>query len=132
MNKSDYMEKIEREFDKISETISMMSDEDVVECYNIYLISNNYDDEQIYYMDDIESNWCHCSIHEILENIDFEEFDVNDTFYHYTIYGCSSFSDVFADNSPIANDMGELVLDIYHNHEKYTDILEIAELYDFE
>lgn len=110
--------------ERITEVLNDLSDYELIEAHNRYCENNNYMDDYIDYMSEIDCMFSGMSATEFLSKIDFNNFDVNHNYFVYTIYGLVSFDYVADDNCPI--DIDEIASYILNN----SDDLDCSEIAD--
>lgn len=113
-----------KSLDRIIEVLNDLSDYELIDVHNRYCENNNYMDDYIEYMSEIDCMFSGMSATEFLSKIDFDNFDVNNNYFVYTIYGLVSFDYVDDDNCPICID--EIASYILNN----SDDLECSEIAD--
>lgn len=110
--------------ERITEVLNDLSDYELIDVHNRYCENNNYMDDYIDYMSEIDCMFSGMSATELLSKIDFDNFDVNNNYFVYTIYGLVSFDYVDDDNCPICID--EIASYILNN----SDDLDCGEIAD--
>lgn len=111
--------------ERIEEVLNGLSTEDIVSAWNEYQQANNYEDELIP-MYELDDYFCGCTVTEFLGKIDMDEFDLNDDYFRYTIYGIASVSDVF--DVIYIDELAQYMDD----NEEYFDVYEIEEIFEEE
>jgi len=77
--------------ERIQEVLCDMSERELIfDVYNEWCSKNNYDDDRIDNMCDIDDFLGECSFTEALKQIDTDNFDLSDDYIMCTIYGYKS------------------------------------------
>ena len=116
------MEK-EQKIKKVIELLENMDNSDIISIHNEYCDNNNYYDDRIYDMcefDDLHSNMTPL---DIINNID-RDFNANDDYFYFTIYGAKSFSYISDCDIISIEDIANYIVD--ENESLYND--DLAEL----
>lgn len=112
-------------YDKLMATIEAMQDYEVIDLHNQMCEGNNYMDDYIY-NNDIDELLCGKSPSEVVNEL-HSDYNINDNYAVFTIYGLNSFSYLNDESSPI--DYDEIVNYILGNEDDcgYSEIAEILE-----
>lgn len=86
------MEK-ENKIKELKELLENLTDSELVDVWNEYCDNNRYYDDKINYMDWLDDDLQSKTPTQIIDMID-EDFNTNDKYYKYTIWGIESFSDI--------------------------------------
>lgn len=110
---------------KVVECLEDMWLEDIVSIWNAYVECNNYYDDYIYNMCDLDYELESLTPTEILRKAEGEDFKTSDSFFYHTIYGINSCNNV--EDSPIC--ISDLAYYIIDNDDSLgnTDIEDILE-----
>lgn len=113
-------------YDALMATIEAMQDYEVIDLHNQMCEGNNYMDDYIY-DNDIDELLCGKNKPSEVVNELHEDYNINDNYAVFTIYGLNSFSYLGDENSPI--DYDEIVNYILDNDDDcgYSEIAEILE-----
>lgn len=117
-------------YDALYATIEGMQDYEIIDLHNQMCEGNKYMDDYIY-DNDIDELLCGRKPSEVVNEL-YEDYNINDDYAVFTIYGLNSFSYLGAENSPI--DYDEIINYIIDNEDDcgYSEIAEILEEYDEE
>ena len=116
--------------DALMATIEAMQDHEIIDLHNQMCEGNNYMDDYIY-DNDIDDLLCNQKPSEVVNAL-HRDYNINDDYAVFTIYGLNSFSYLGDENSPI--DYDEIVNYILDNEDDcgYSEIAEILEEEDEE
>ena len=112
--------------EKVEEVLNDLSDSKLMEVNNQYCQNNNYVDDEIFYMEELDEFVCieGMGLTEILDK--YGDINTGYKFFKFTVYGIEGFNDV-ADNI----DMYDIAKYIVENDEDF-DNDEIREVLDGE
>ena len=112
--------------DAVVEVLETVRSAKLIEMWNERCEEWNYMEDYIDY-NDIDGLLYGCSPSEVLNRIDTENYNMNDTYVVDTQYGYRSFDFADDDNSPIElSDLAEYIV----MEEAYFDIDELSELFE--
>ena len=116
------MEKTKK-YDAIMEALESMDNDDLVDINNEYCDKNNYSDDRIYRMYELDELFGDMRVTEFLEKLT-DEFRVSDDYFKYGIYGLES-TDLPSDWMDISD-----IADYIESHDDSLRNNEIQEILD--
>lgn len=115
-------------FERINERLENMDTDELLAVYNEYCQRNNYYDDEIFEMCEI-NNFLSGTAEEILNGIVADSFNINNNYFRVTIYGIESFD--YPDDYIHTEDIARYI-DRTENDFGDSDIAEILDEYEEE
>lgn len=112
-------------FERINEILENMDTAELLAVHNEYCQRNNYYDDEIFEMWEI-NNFLSGTAEEILNGIVADSFNINNNYFHVTIYGIESFD--YPSDYIYTEDIAEYI-DRTENNFGNSDIAEILDEY---
>lgn len=81
------------EFEKVKSVLENLDDSELMRIWNEYTQMNSYDDQEIFEMYMFDELMDGRKPSEILNKV-ASDFDINDDYFVWGVYGCESFNDV--------------------------------------
>lgn len=79
----------------ITEVLDNLYDSSLVCVWNDYCDSVNYCDDKVYCMNELDELCGNESLTSFLNNLDIGNFDLNDDYFYFSIWGLRSLSDIY-------------------------------------
>jgi hypothetical protein len=104
-------------YDKVLDVLSDLSEDDLISVWNEYCEKNNYADDTVYYMYDLDDIYGYgldgLSITDIINTVrdDFGDFDTSCDYFGVTMYGYESFDSLDSFSRFDMNDLCRYIVD---------------------
>lgn len=105
-------------YDKVLDVLSDLSEDDLISVWNEYCDANNYVDDRIYYMSELDDVYGYgvfdnSPITDIIDTIrdDFNDFDTSCDYFGVTMYGYESFDSPDSFSGFDINDLCKYIVD---------------------
>ena len=111
----------------VYEALENMEDDNILWIWNDYCDDNGYSEYRLYPMFELDDLFCDCKVSDFLNAIDTDGFSLNDDYFHDSIYGLQSTSDIYSIVD--IDDLAQYITDTENTFDQY-ELEEIFEEYE--